>query len=173
MKVEFTPIVNADGTIALKVMPEVSALDYANAATISGYTIPALATRRAETQVVLKNDQSFAISGLLDRRTTDALGADTRYCKHSNSWATVSLEVIVHSINELVVIVTPTIVDPLTDSTTPSDPKLAVPTLEPEKFDNQLPEEPHQEIADGQPQVRRKICITVRKIIRRSSRWRY
>ena len=73
VKLDFTPTVNPDGTIQLRVAPEVSALDYTNAVTISGYTIPALSTRRAETQVVLRSGQSFAISGLLDKRTTDQL----------------------------------------------------------------------------------------------------
>ena len=73
VKLEFLPEVNVDGTIALKVAPEVSALDYTNSVTISGYTIPALSTRKAETQVVLRSGQSFAISGLLDKRTTDKL----------------------------------------------------------------------------------------------------
>ena len=73
VKLDFTPIVNDDGTIQLKVAPEVSALDYTNAVTISGYTIPAISTRRAETQVELRDGQSFAISGLLDHRTTDIL----------------------------------------------------------------------------------------------------
>jgi len=58
--------VNDDATILLKVAPEVSALDYTNAVTISGYTIPAISTRRADTQVELRDGQSFAISGLLD-----------------------------------------------------------------------------------------------------------
>src|SRR5208337_4139460 len=73
VKLEFTPVVNPDGTIRLKVAPEVSALDYTNAVTISGYTIPALSTRRAETEIELQNGQSFAMSGLLDRRTTEKL----------------------------------------------------------------------------------------------------
>src|SRR5206468_3811995 len=66
VKVEFTPTVNADGTVRLKVSPEVSALDYTNAVTVSGFTIPALSTRRADTEVELRSNQSFAISGLLD-----------------------------------------------------------------------------------------------------------
>src|SRR6202453_2683994 len=44
VKLDFTPVVNKDGTIQLKVAPEVSALDYTNAVTISGYTIPAIST---------------------------------------------------------------------------------------------------------------------------------
>ena len=73
VKLEFTPIVNDDGTIRLNVTPEVSSLDYTNSVTIGGFTVPALSTRRAETQVELRSDQSFAISGLLDQRTTDLL----------------------------------------------------------------------------------------------------
>ncbi len=46
VKVDFTPTVNDDGSIRLKISPEVSTLDYANAVTISGFSIPALATRR-------------------------------------------------------------------------------------------------------------------------------
>jgi pilus assembly protein CpaC len=59
--------------IRLKVAPEVSSLDYTNSVTIGGFTIPALSTRRAETEVELRSDQSFAISGLLDQRTTDIM----------------------------------------------------------------------------------------------------
>lgn len=72
VKLEFTPYVNPDGTIRLRVNPEVSALDYTNAVKISGYTIPALSTRKADTEIELQNGQSFAISGLLDHRITDA-----------------------------------------------------------------------------------------------------
>ena len=50
VKVDFTPTVNSDGSIHLKVMPEISTLDYTNAVTISGFTIPALSTRRTETE---------------------------------------------------------------------------------------------------------------------------
>jgi pilus assembly protein CpaC len=54
VKLDFTPIVNPDSTIRLHVAPEVSALDYSNEVVISGYTIPAIDTRRAETDVELK-----------------------------------------------------------------------------------------------------------------------
>ena len=52
--------------IRLKVRPEVSSLDFANGVTLSGFRIPALTTRRAETVVELGDGQSFAIAGLLD-----------------------------------------------------------------------------------------------------------
>jgi pilus assembly protein CpaC len=60
-----------NGNIHLKVVPEVSTLDFANALTISGFTVPALSTRRADTEFELKDGQSFVIAGLMDNRVTD------------------------------------------------------------------------------------------------------
>ena len=78
VKVDFTPTVNEDGSIHLKIAPEVSTLDYTNAVVISGFTIPALSTRRTETEVELKDGESYAISGLLDRRDHRCLWAVSR-----------------------------------------------------------------------------------------------
>ena len=139
VKVEFTPIVNIDGTIQLSVSPEVSALDYTNAVNISGYTIPALSTRRADTQVVLRSGQSFAISGLLDKRTTDALGKTPGIASIPVLGALFKSKNLNHSTTELIVIVTPEVVDPMSDSLGVEEPKLAVPLLDPKLFDAQLP----------------------------------
>jgi pilus assembly protein CpaC len=65
VKLNFTPTVAGD-TIRLKVRPEVSSLDFANGITVSGFRIPSLITRRAETDVELRDGQSFAIAGLLN-----------------------------------------------------------------------------------------------------------
>ncbi len=64
ISLDFTPTIREDQTIVLKVQPEVSSLDFANAVVLSGFTIPALKVRRADTEVELKNGQSFAIAGL-------------------------------------------------------------------------------------------------------------
>lgn len=61
----YTPTVLSDGRISLRVRPEVSELSSQGAVTISGTTIPALTTRRAETTVELGSGQSFMIAGLL------------------------------------------------------------------------------------------------------------
>ncbi|MCU1310634.1 MAG: hypothetical protein JWO20_1759 [Candidatus Angelobacter sp.] len=71
VRLNFTPVITPSGNIHLKVRPEVSALDFANALTISGFVIPALSTRRAETEFELKDGQSFVIAGLMDNRVTD------------------------------------------------------------------------------------------------------
>src|SRR5262245_42689920 len=73
IRLSFTPILQADGNIHLKVRPEVSSLDFSNAVTISGFTMPALATRRAESEMALADGQTFAIAGLADNRVTEIL----------------------------------------------------------------------------------------------------
>jgi pilus assembly protein CpaC len=138
VKLDFTPIVNDDGTILLKVAPEVSALDYTNAVTISGYTIPALSTRRADTQVELRDGQSFAISGLLDHRTTDIFNKMPGIGDVPVLGQLFRSKSVNHSTVELMVVVTPTVVDPLTDATVPALPKLPVPILDPKQFDNKM-----------------------------------
>jgi pilus assembly protein CpaC len=65
IRLNFTPLIAGD-VIRLKVRPEVSTLDFNNGVTLGGFRIPALTTRRAETEVELRDGQSFAIAGLLD-----------------------------------------------------------------------------------------------------------
>jgi pilus assembly protein CpaC len=71
VRLNFTPQIMPDGVIRLKVRPEVSALDFANGLTVSGFLVPALSTRRAETEVELRDGQSFAIAGLMDNRLSE------------------------------------------------------------------------------------------------------
>lgn len=132
---DFTPNVLPDGTIQMKVSPEVSALDYTNEVVISGYTIPAIATRRADTQVELKSGQSFAISGLLDNRTTDELEKIPGIADVPILGKLFQTRSSTHSVVELAVIVTPTLVDPLSETPHPTQPVQPVPFLNPRKFD--------------------------------------
>jgi len=71
VKLRFTPVITPNGNIHLRVVPEVSTLDFANALTISGFTVPALSTRRAETEFEIQDGQSFVIAGLMDNRVTN------------------------------------------------------------------------------------------------------
>jgi pilus assembly protein CpaC len=73
VKLDFTPTVTAQGAIDLKVAPEVSSLDYSNAVTLEGFTIPALSQRRAETEVILKDGESFAIAGLINNQVVETI----------------------------------------------------------------------------------------------------
>jgi pilus assembly protein CpaC len=149
VKLEFTPFVNDDGTIQLKVAPEVSALDYTNAVTISGYTIPAISTRRADTQVELRDGQSFAISGLLDHRTTDIFSKMPGIGDVPVLGQLFRSKNVNHSTVELMVVVTPMLIDPLTDTTSPALPKLPVPLLDPTQFEKKT----GKQKAPGQPQT--------------------
>jgi pilus assembly protein CpaC len=73
VKLDFTPTITPQGSIDLKVAPEVSSLDFANAVTLQGFLIPALSQRHAETEVILKDGESFAIAGLIDNRVSDVI----------------------------------------------------------------------------------------------------
>ena len=69
----FTPVVLADGRISMRVRPEVSQLDDANGVSLNGFRVPALTTRRAETTVELGSGQSFMIAGLLQNTASNSI----------------------------------------------------------------------------------------------------
>ena len=68
IRLAFTPTIAGD-VIRLKVAPEVSTLDFNNGISLQGFRVPALTTRRAATDVELKDGQTFAIAGLLDNES--------------------------------------------------------------------------------------------------------
>jgi len=139
VKLDFTANVGPDRVIRMHIAPEVSTLDFTQAITISGFTVPAISTRRAETEIELKDGQSFGIAGLLDNRATVQLSKlpgigdipilgnffRSRSVNRTNS--------------ELLVLVTPRIVDPV-QANTPSalPPENPIKFLEPD-FDKGLP----------------------------------
>jgi pilus assembly protein CpaC len=118
VRLNFIPTITPRGTIRLQVAPEVSALDYSNALVVGGYNIPALITRKVNTEVELEEGQSFAIGGLLDKRVTDVLskvpfiGDLPILGKFFQSKSTNRQN------TELVVIVTPELVQPVPKGTT-------------------------------------------------------
>jgi len=71
VRLKFTPVIQPNGNIHLHVVPEVSTLDFTNAVTVSGTTIPAISTRKADTEFELQDGQSFVIAGLIDNRVTN------------------------------------------------------------------------------------------------------
>jgi pilus assembly protein CpaC len=72
IRLNFLPVVTPRGTIRLKVTSEVSSLDTAHGILISGFQVPAIATRRVQTEIELNDGQSFAIAGLLDNRVIES-----------------------------------------------------------------------------------------------------
>jgi pilus assembly protein CpaC len=135
IRLNFTANTLHDGRIRLKVSPEVSSLDYANAVTVSGFTIPALTSRKAETQVELSDGQSFAIAGLLDKRMRDTyskipgLGDIPVLGKLFQSKAANKNQ------TELMVLVTPSVVEPIDPGQTPPLPEFPEPFLDKKNFD--------------------------------------
>jgi pilus assembly protein CpaC len=67
----FQPQLTPNGTMKVHIRPEVSTVDYSNAVQLSGFTIPALSTRKMETNIELQPGQSFIIAGLIDDRVSE------------------------------------------------------------------------------------------------------
>jgi len=131
VRLAFTPTILPDGLIHLKVAPEVSSLDFTNAVTLQGFTIPALSTRRVESEMDLRDGQTFAIAGLIDNQVQQQMEKipgigdipilGNLFKSHSTT----------KSRDELLVIVTPRIVQPLSPGQVPPGPNFTVPFLAP------------------------------------------
>jgi pilus assembly protein CpaC len=130
VRLKFTPTLTADGLIHLKVAPEVSALDFSNALTVQGFTIPALTTNRAESEMDLKDGQSFAIAGLLDNRVTEQFQKIPWIGDVPILGKLFQSRSLTKSKNELLIVVTPRIVQPLDKA--PQGPGMPKPFLDPQ-----------------------------------------
>jgi pilus assembly protein CpaC len=113
VRIHFLPTVTARGTIRLVVTPEVSSLDFANGLTVQGFTVPGLATRRVQTEVELASGQSFAIAGLLDNRLTETLNKVPGLGDIPLLGKIFQSKLESRSRSELLVLVTPEVVDPV------------------------------------------------------------
>jgi len=143
VKLEFTGTIESDNVIRLKVRPEVSSLDFSNSVTISGFVLPAIATRHAETVVELRDGQSFGIAGLLDQRTTAQFSKVPGIGDIPILGKLFQSRSVDKTNSELVVIVTPTIVDPAaTPTAAPELPKMPIAPLDQKQFDTKTPHGP-------------------------------
>lgn len=113
VRINFIPTVTPRGTIRLSVTPEVSSLDYANGLVFQGFTIPGLSTRRVQTEIELDEGQSFAIAGLLDNRDTELLSRIPGIGDIPFFGKLFRSRQITRSKTELLVLVTPEIVNPI------------------------------------------------------------
>jgi len=141
VKLDFTGVIEEDNTLRLHVSPEVSTLDFTNALVISGFTVPAISTRRAETEIELKDGQSFGIAGLLDRRATTQLSKVPGLGDIPVLGQLFRSKSINKSNTELLVFVTAHILDPIHVELPQSNPPTtSVPFLDDKKFDERYPE---------------------------------
>jgi pilus assembly protein CpaC len=121
VRLDFIPTITPNGNIRLQVAPEVSALDYSNSVTISGFSVPALTVRRVETEVELQDGQSFAIGGLLDRSVTKTLSKIPFIGDVPILGKLFQSKSVTQNNTELIVIVTPQIIRPLPLGAPPMD----------------------------------------------------
>jgi len=142
VKLKFTPTIAGD-VIRLKVKPEVSSLDFNNGITLDGFRIPALITRRAETDVELRDGQSFAIGGLLNNLSQDDTANIPFLSKIPIIGSVFKSKAERMERTELMVLVTPRLVKPLDPDEVPPLP------TQPKKF---LPPPTPPKPADGAQQ---------------------
>jgi pilus assembly protein CpaC len=139
VKLDFTGTVEEGDIIRLKLSPEVSTLDFTNAVTISGFEIPAISTRRAETEIELRNGQSFGMAGLIDKRATVQLYKMPGIGDIPILGQLFRSKSYNRTNTELLVLVTPTIVDPLAENVVAPPPvKMPIKNLEKSDFDRTL-----------------------------------
>lgn len=133
----FTPVVLGNGRISLRVRPEVSQISETGAVQIRGFTIPALTTRRAETTVELGSGQTFAIGGLLQNNITNTIKKVPGLGDLPVLGPMFRSTQFQHDQTELVILVTPYLVRPV------SQPRLAAPT------DGYVPPNDNELFVDG------------------------
>src|SRR6202042_407770 len=73
IKLNFLPAITPNNTIKMHLRQDVSTLDYSNAVVLNGFTIPALSSRTAETDVELGEGQSFVVAGLINNQESNNL----------------------------------------------------------------------------------------------------
>lgn len=119
IRLRFTPLITGNGTIKLHLTQEVSTIDTANGVTFQGFVIPAISTRRTESDVELGDGQSFAVSGLLDNRDTDSFSKLPFLGDIPVLGALFKSKTVKKSRTDLVMLVTPEVTQPLG----PNDPR--------------------------------------------------
>jgi pilus assembly protein CpaC len=113
IRLNFIPTITPRNTIKLQVAPEVSALDYGNSVTISGFAVPGLTSRKVNTEVELQDGQSFMIGGLLDNTISDTFQKIPFLADIPILGKLFQSETKQKNNTELIVIVTPELVGPI------------------------------------------------------------
>ncbi|HWB54327.1 MAG TPA: hypothetical protein VG722_09040, partial [Tepidisphaeraceae bacterium] len=122
VRLNFTPIVLGDGRIRLKVAPEVSDLDFANGVENQGFKIPLINSRQVQTTVELSEGQTLAIAGLLNHTSAASLNEFPVLGKLPIIGALFRSVSYQRNETELVVLVTPKLVNGLNPKDVPPLP---------------------------------------------------
>jgi pilus assembly protein CpaC len=131
VRLTFTPNITGNNNIRLHVKPEVSALDYSNALSFNGFTIPALSSRKMETNIELGEGQSFVIAGLIDNQVTETIARIPGLSSLPILGNLFKSRTISKNNTELVVLVTPEITMPLQPGDAKPSPATPRPFLVP------------------------------------------
>jgi Flp pilus assembly secretin CpaC len=113
IRLNFIPEILSDSLIKLTVRPELSSLDFTNAVTISGFRIPALRTRRIATTVDVKRDQSVILSGLFNDEREQVRTGVPFLMDIPILGALFGVSSWTSNQTELLILVTPTLVNPM------------------------------------------------------------
>ena len=130
IRLNFQPTVDGD-RVNLKVRPEVSTLDFSNAVLLSGFRIPALTTRRTETELALTDGQTFAIAGLLNNSVNSTMQKIPGIGDIPILGQLFRSKAAQKNQTELVVMITPQILRPGSGGVTGELPRLAEPFMPP------------------------------------------
>ena len=130
IRLNFTPVVIGE-RVHLKVRPEVSSLDFTNAVLLNGFKIPALSTRRTETELELQNGQTFAIAGLMNNQMNKTLAKIPGIGDIPILGLLFQSQAAQKDRTELVVMITPLILPNNSPGVTPNIPRMAEPYLPP------------------------------------------
>jgi pilus assembly protein CpaC len=128
IRLNFTPTVNGD-RVHLKVRPEVSTIDFTNAVVLNGFRIPALATRRTETELELQNGQTFAVAGLMNNSVRSSLQKVPGIGNIPILGLLFTSKAAQKDQTELVVMITPVILPNNSNGVTPNLPRTPEPFL--------------------------------------------
>ena len=163
VRINFLPKLTPRGTLRLQVIPEVSSLDFANGLLFQGFNIPAIATRRVQTEIELESSQSFAIAGLLDNRVVESwskvpgLGDIPLLGKLFQSYSKTKNN------TELLVVVTPELVRPVPVGQ--PIPDVDMPPILPESGSMKMPRTPGIDVTGPVPVKPAKTVIPLEELL--------
>jgi len=139
IRLTFNPTITENGTLKLYVKPEVSTIDLARAVSFNGFTIPALSTRRVESTIELAPGQSFVIGGLIDDRTSETFSRIPGLSSIPLLGNLFKSRDENRQKSELIVMVTPEIVEPMNPGDSKLQPQFTSEFLKPMMLPNGMP----------------------------------
>ena len=116
VSLSYTPTVLSNGRISIRVAPEVSDITSNGAVVLNGFSIPAVSTRRAETTVELGSGESFMIAGLMQNTYNSAIDKTPGLSDVPILGALFKSDGYRRNETELMIVVTPYLVKPVSDS---------------------------------------------------------